>query len=187
MRRHASIFSKEPNHPQNTPSYSGEAPAKTGRAKKASRKVTEARATAQRTKPDRQGEERKQAAQESATCKKRGAKKGQQRLDSRRANATIARAIDDYLLDHIGGNHSDKTLEWHRTALRLMQVFLEEECKITLVEEIDATDINAWFAHMRKTPGSRGKPRAQRTIQTYPPSARPFFPSLLPLPLFHSL
>jgi integrase/recombinase XerD len=169
------MFSKEPNHPQNTPSYPGEAPAQTGRAKKASRKVTEARATAQRTKLERQAEERKQAAQETTPSKKPGAKKGQQRLDNRRANATIARAIDDYLLDHIGGNHSDKTLEWHRTALRLMQVFLEEECEITLVEEIDAADINAWFAHMRKTPGSRGKPRAERTIQTYARSARAFF------------
>src|SRR5260370_9469926 len=107
MRRHASIFSKEPNHPQNTPSYSGEAPAKTGRAKKASRKVTEARATAQRTKLDRQAEERKQAAQETAPSKKPGAKKGQQRLASPRATAPIAPPIHHHLLDHLGGNHSD--------------------------------------------------------------------------------
>ena len=41
--------------------------------------------------------------------------------------------------------------------------------------EVDAPDINAWFAYMRKTPGSRGKPRSERTIQTYARSARAFF------------
>jgi integrase len=46
---------------------------------------------------------------------------------------------------------------------------------ITLVGEIDAPDINAWFAHMRTSPGGHGKPRAERTIQTYARSARAFF------------
>ncbi len=93
----------------------------------------------------------------------------------RRASTTIARAIEDYLLDHEGGNHSAKTLEWHRTALDLMQSYLEKERQITLVGEVDAPDINAWFAWMRKTPASRGKVRSERTIQTYARSARAFF------------
>jgi site-specific recombinase XerD len=94
---------------------------------------------------------------------------------NRRANATLARAIDDYLLDHEGGNHSPKTLEWHRTALGLMRIYFEQERGVTAVGEVEAADINAWFASMRKTPSSRGKVRAERTIQTYARSARAFF------------
>jgi site-specific recombinase XerD len=88
---------------------------------------------------------------------------------------TLARAIDDYLQDHEGGNHSKQTLEWHHTSLDLLQTFLQEERDITLVGEVDATDINAWFAHMRKVDGKHGKPRSERTIQTYARSVRAFF------------
>ncbi len=88
---------------------------------------------------------------------------------------TVQRAIDDYLDDHIGGNHSEKTLEWHRTALGLLQVYLEKGRDITLVNEVDAPDITAWFTYLRKTPGARGKMRTERTVQTYARSARAFF------------
>jgi len=57
----------------------------------------------------------------------------------------------------------------------LLRSFLKEERGITLVGEVDAPDINAWFASMRKTPSSRGKIRSERTIQTYARSARAFF------------
>lgn len=87
----------------------------------------------------------------------------------------MEQAIADYLLDHEGGNASPKTLQWHQTALGLLRTFLQEERTITLVSEIEATDINAWFASMRKTPTSRGKLRSERTIQTYARSARAFF------------
>ena len=96
-------------------------------------------------------------------------------LASRRANTTIERAIEDYLLDHEGGNSSPKTLQWHKTSLGFLRDFLEQEREITLVGEVDAPDINAWFAHLRKTPGSRGAPRSERTVQTYARSARAFF------------
>ena len=144
--------------------------------KKPSKHVTEARATAQRAKLDAQAEARLVAQQETTTAKKPKNKKDQQQLlANRRANTTIERAIEDYLLDHEGGNSSRKTLQWHQTALGLLQLYLKEERDITLVGEIDAPDINAWFAHMRKSPSSRGKPRSERTIQTYARSARAFF------------
>ena len=126
--------------------------------KRASRSVTEARARAQRARLDAQADARQPAATKLAAAKPRGGKPTQQELQAaRRANTTIARAIEDYLLDHEGGNHSAKTLEWHRTALGQMRVFLEEERDITLVGVVDAPDITAWFAAMRKTPSSRGK------------------------------
>jgi len=164
--------------PKDTPT-TGAHGATTRRTSAGSSRVTEARAAAQRVKLDTQAEIREQGAakvKEAAALKKARGKKEQQRLQaSRRANTTIAHAVDDYLLDHEGGNHSDKTLEWHRTALGLMRTYFEKERGITLVGEVDASAINAWFAHMRKSPGGHGKPRSERTIQTYARSARAFF------------
>jgi site-specific recombinase XerD len=164
--------------PKDTPT-TGVHGATTRRTSAGSSRVTEARAAAQRVKLDAQAEIREQGAteaKEAAALKKARGKKEQQRLQaSRRATTTIAHAVDDYLLDHEGGNHSDKTLEWHRTALGLMRTYFEKERGITLVGEVDASDINAWFAHMRKSPGGHGKPRSERTIQTYARSARAFF------------
>ena len=142
--------------------------------------MTEARAAAQRAKLDAQAEARKTAEKEQSsqtTPRKqaRGKQEQQRLLANRRAGTTLQRAIADYLLDHEGGNSSLKTLQWHQTALGQLRSFLEQERSITLVGEVDAPDINAWFAYMRKTPGSRGQPRSERTIQTYARSARAFF------------
>jgi site-specific recombinase XerD len=113
---------------------------------------------------------------QATPTRKTGGKKEQQRmLASRRAGTTLERAVADYLLDHEGGNSSLKTLQWHQTALGQLRSFLEQERDITLVGEVDAPDINAWLAYMRKTPGTRGQVRSERTIQTYARSARAFF------------
>jgi integrase/recombinase XerD len=91
---------------------------------------------------------------------------------NRRAITTL---IEAYLQDHIGGNHSEKTLEWHCTALGLMRLFLEEGLDITQINDVEADDISAWFAHLRATPGAKGRVRSERTVQTYARSARAFF------------
>src|SRR5260370_4248563 len=133
---------------------------------------------AQREKLDAQAEAFAQKATEMAAPAPGTRRRGQeqQRLQaSRRAGTTLARAVEDYLQDHAGGNDSDKTLEWHRTALGLLRTYLEKVRGITLVGEVDAPDISGWFAEMRTSPGSRGKPRSERTIQTYARSARAFF------------
>ncbi len=163
------------NEPNNTPT-----PKKMGKTTLRRRKhVAEKRATAQRTKLDAQVQARAQQAAEkaaeAATSKPKGRHEQQRLQASRRAGTTIARAVDDYLQDHAGGNHSDKTLEWHRTALGLMRTYFEKERGISLVGEVDAPDISAWFAHLRTSPGGHGKPRSERTIQTYARSARAFF------------
>jgi integrase/recombinase XerD len=150
----------------------------TPRPGKPSHQVTEARAAAQRAKLDAQDEQQQQqqaTAKTAGTQRTTAKKHSQQVLAKRRAATTIERAIADYLLDHEGGNSSKKTLQWHQTALGLLRDFLSEERGISLVAEVDAPDINAWFAYMRKTPASRGKVRSERTIQTYARSARAFF------------
>jgi len=149
----------------------------TPRSTKPSPNVAEARAVAQRAKLDAQTEARQQQAVSTTPAPKpsRGKIRQEDLLTKRRTATTVERAIADFLDDHEGGNHSAKTLEWHRTALGFFRRFLVEERAITLVGEIDAPDISAWFASMRKTPTSRGHIRSERTIQTYARSARAFF------------
>ena len=147
------------------------------RSPKPSSRVTEARALAQRAKLEAQTEARHQQAvsKTSAPSLPRRRKGPEDRLSKRRAATTVERAVADFLDDQEGGNHSAKTLEWHRTALGFFRHFLTEERTITLVAEIDAPDISAWFASMRKTPTTRGRIRSERTIQTYARSVRAFF------------
>jgi site-specific recombinase XerD len=66
-------------------------------------------------------------------------------------------------------------VQWYSIALGLLRSFLESERAITLVGEVDAPDISAWFTHLRKTPGKRGKPRSERSVQSYARAARAFF------------
>ncbi len=135
--------------------------------------VTAARARAQRAKLDAQTRVRE-------TTQQSRRKKIQEDVRAmNRTSISIIDAIDAYLQDHAGGNHSYKTLEWHATALGLLRRYLEEKRAMTRVEEVDALAISAWFTYLRTVPGQRGKPRAERTIQTYARSARAFFCWLL--------
>lgn len=140
------------------------------RTGKPSKHVTDARAAAQRAKLDAQAEERCTTAEQETTQPKKPETKKDQRqlLATRRANTTIERAVEDYLSDHEGGNDSKKTLEWHHTALGLLQKFLLSERDITLVGEIDAPDINAWFVYMRKTPEDMERPEANVPFKLTP-------------------
>ncbi|MBO0794959.1 MAG: hypothetical protein J2P36_28965 [Ktedonobacteraceae bacterium] len=45
------------------------------------------------------------------------------RQEAQAKRRAIDMLIEAYLQDHIGGNHSAKTLEWHWTALGLMHLF----------------------------------------------------------------
>src|SRR5262245_59763320 len=114
-------------------------------------------------------DEHRHQSQSQPVQKPRPARKHEQKdpLAQRLARTTAIAAKEDYLDEHERGNHSSKTLQWHRTALTLFCRFLERERNITLIGEVDVTDISAWFAHLRKTPGSRGKMRGERTVQTY--------------------
>ncbi len=144
------------------------------RTQKKGSRVTEERAKAQRTKLEKGAEVRQeQEEQEVVVHPAQNKKAGRQEALARRR--VIETLIEAYIQDHIGGNHSEKTLEWHRTALGLMQLFFKEELAIAQIDEVEADDISAWFAHMRATPGARGKVRSERTVQTYARSARAFF------------
>lgn len=47
---------------------------------------------------------------------------------------SLSSAMEEYLGDHEGGNHSPKTIEWHQTSLGLLCLFLKQKRSITLVE-----------------------------------------------------
>jgi site-specific recombinase XerD len=144
------------------------------RVQKKGSRVTEERAKAQRAKRDKEAEVRQaQEEQDVAPQNTQAKKTGRQDREAKRR--VIETLIEAYIQDHIGGNHSEKTLEWHRTALGLMHLFLKEELDMTQIDAIEPDDISAWFAYLRVTPGARGKIRSERTIQTYARSARAFF------------
>src|SRR5947209_12747477 len=142
------------------------------RTQKKGSPVTENRAKAQRAKLDKQAENRLAQEQEQASQKTQQKKTLRQDLQARRR--TIETLMEAYIQDHIGGNRSPKTIEWHRIALGLLRAFLEE-LDITQIDDVEADDISTWFTHMRQTPGANGKIRTERTIQTYARSARAFF------------
>jgi site-specific recombinase XerD len=142
--------------------------------KKGSR-VTAARARAQRAKLDARAQNHRHQDEQDAGALHHQHKKTARRHEVQAQRRVIATLIEAYLQDHIGGNSSEKTLEWHRTALGLMQHFFKGELDITQIEEVEADDISAWFAHLRSTPAARGKVRSERTVQTYARSARAFF------------
>jgi len=145
-----------------------------GRSRKKGSPVTEERAKAQRAKLDAQAEARQKEEEQEATARTAQNKKtARQEIQAKRR--MIETLIEAYIQDHIGGNHSAKTLEWHQTALGLLRLFLQEESDILLIDDVESDDISAWFAHMRTSPGARGKIRSERTIQTYARSARAFF------------
>ena len=72
-------------------------------------------------------------------------------------------------------SNAPQVLAAHPRAAFALLLARASPSNITLVGEVEAADINAWFAHMRKSPGGHGKPRAERTIQTYARPARAFF------------
>ena len=111
------VFQQPDEHRSSTTSAS--------KARKRKTDVTEARSRAQRTKLDEQAQARKphpgahDASHEGT---------GQASLQARRrASMTLACAIDDYLQDHEGGNHSKKTLEWYHTSLDLLHLLSQVE------------------------------------------------------------
>ena len=144
-------------------------------SERTSKRVTETRAAAQRAKLDRQAESRSVTPQSPKTTKTRGKKEQKDLLARRRASTTVECAIADFLADHEGGNSSPETVQWYAISLGLLKSFLEKERGITLVGEVDAPDISAWFTHLRKTPGNHGRPRAERSVQSYARAARAFF------------
>jgi site-specific recombinase XerD len=123
-------------------------------SRRRSKRVTAARAAAQRAKID-------------------GSKEGQHHTTAL-STMTIDLAVQQYLDNLVGGNRSKKTIEWHQTALGLFQRFLVSECNILQVSQITATEVSSWLVSLCQTPTAKGKLRTAHTVETYARSARAF-------------
>jgi site-specific recombinase XerD len=136
--------------------------------------VTQERAIAQRAKLENQRAAKQVQSSDlpapSVTPKKKTMTQGK-----KPQHVALTDAIQMYISDHIGGNRSDKTIEWHRAALIPFTAYLEEEYGVTLIKDIESAHISAWFGALRTIPGARGKIRCENTIQTYARSVRAFF------------
>src|SRR5689334_16327197 len=102
------------------------------------REIAAARAQAQRAKLEAQV----QAHKTRPRSTKKQARRANQDQRATGTSTTLAEEMAAYLHDHEGGNHSQKTLEWHTTALGLLRCYLAEEQEITQVEEVDAAAIS---------------------------------------------
>jgi site-specific recombinase XerD len=132
-----------------------------------SKRVTAARALAQRAKLTRGEEDQALAPSTPASARTPAAR-------ARVPAMTIDLAIQLFLQDLTGGNRSQKTIEWHQNALSLLHQYLVTECQLLQVTQVTAAHLSAWLTWLRQTPGARGKPRTARTLETYAWSARAF-------------
>jgi site-specific recombinase XerD len=72
------------------------------------------------------------------------------------------------------GRRQPKTLEWHQTALGLLQQYLWGECQCLLIRQITETHMRGWVAFLQESPTVRGARRSVGTIRSYARSARAF-------------
>jgi site-specific recombinase XerD len=87
---------------------------------------------------------------------------------------TIERAIQAYLQEQRDHGYSRKTLEWHETALRLVQQYLVNHCHLRFLNQITEKEVCGWFASLRTPSSLTGNPRKTSTIATYGRSLRAF-------------
>ena len=108
------MYTKDPRDQKNAKNAQGTPPPSVStptnrRATTGSRKVTEARATAQRAKLDTQADARRRTAEDAARAKPSpGTGKRERDRPGNRRGATVERAIADYLLDHAGATTAPK-------------------------------------------------------------------------------
>lgn len=79
---------------------------------------------------------------------------------------TVDRAIQLYLQDRVANERSSKTIEWHRTALGLLQRYLLQEHPLLLISHLTERDIRGWLVFLRAEPSATGTRRATRVLST---------------------
>ncbi len=97
-----------------------------------------------------------------------------QGLQIRRLTMTIEEAIQAYLQEQMDAGRRRKTLEWHQTALGLLQQYLVDERHLGFLNQITEGEVRGWVAFLRTTSSVTGTPRRASTIATYGRSVRAF-------------
>jgi integrase/recombinase XerD len=65
-------------------------------------------------------------------------------------------------------------MEWHQTALSLLQQYLVGERHLSFLCQITESEVQGWVTFLRTTPSSKDTARSAATIATYARSARAF-------------
>ena len=87
---------------------------------------------------------------------------------------SIEQAIGSYLQEQRANGRSVKTLEWHQTALSLLQQYLVDERHLYLLCQITEAEVRGWVAFLGSTSPSKDTTRSAGTIATYARSVRAF-------------
>jgi site-specific recombinase XerD len=98
----------------------------------------------------------------------------QRSLRARGLALSIEQAIESYLQEQRVNGRSVKTLEWHQTALGLLQQYLVDERHLHLLCQITEVEVRGWVAFLGTTPSVKDTTRSAGTIVTYARSARAF-------------
>jgi site-specific recombinase XerD len=86
----------------------------------------------------------------------------------------VERAIQLYLQELMVNERSSKTMEWHRTALGLLQEYLVQKHSLFPVSQLTRREVGGWMAFLRSEPSATGTRRAVSTLRTYARSAHAF-------------
>jgi site-specific recombinase XerD len=87
---------------------------------------------------------------------------------------TIERATQAYLQEQMDRGSRRKTLEWHETALRVLQQYLVNRRHLRFLSQLTESEVRGWLASLRTPSSLTGIPRKASTIATYGRSVRAF-------------
>lgn len=87
---------------------------------------------------------------------------------------TITHAIESYLQEQKANGRSAKTMEWHQTALGLLERYVVHERHLSWLWQITAAEIYRWIAFLQCMSSANGAVRSSSTVATYARSARAF-------------
>jgi site-specific recombinase XerD len=97
-----------------------------------------------------------------------------QRVEIRPLMMTIERAIQVYLQEQMDRGYRRKTLEWHQTALQLLQHYLVKQRHLGFLRQLTESEVRRWLAFLRTPSSDTGILRKASTIATYGRSVRAF-------------
>ncbi len=87
---------------------------------------------------------------------------------------TIEGGIRQYLEHLRASGRLPKTLEWHQSALRNFQQYLNQHRHHRLLSQLSQDDVRGWATFLRTSPTAAGRVRSTSTIATYLRSVRAF-------------
>jgi len=95
--------------------------------------------------------------------------------DNQSTRTSFDVALQAFLDGHDAAGHSKVSRTDYKRVIGLFLRYMSETCHYSCIEEIKEHDLLEWFAHLRNTLSSRGRPYSSRSIQTYSVDVLAFF------------